>query len=125
MAGPVLAAVERAKELGPLEKMPKLPRKDGTMGMSELQIELYERLKRWRKDVAAEKEIESSYLLNRHVMARIATERPSGRGDLARVEGVLDWQMEMFGAGLTEVLSEFERAVEKGEVPRGRPWRRG
>ena len=107
-----------------LDYLPKLPRKDGTVGMSELQIELCERLKHWRKNVAAEREIESSYLLNRHVMARIAMERPGGRDALKQVEGVLDWQMEMFGEGLIEVLSGFERAVEAGEVPRARPWRR-
>jgi len=124
LASPVLAAIARAKEAGPLDRLPKLPRKDGTVGMSELQIELYERLKRWRKNVAAEREIESSYLLNRHVMARIAMERPIGRDELEEVEGILDWQMEMFGEGLAQVLSDFEGAVKSGEVPRGRPWRR-
>ena len=124
MGKQVLACVARAEEMEPLRDLPVLPRRDGTKGLSEVEAELYERLKQWRKGVADRRGIESSYLLNRHVMARIASERPADAEALEGVEGLLPWQVEMFGEELLELLASFERDVARGNVPRPRPWRR-
>lgn len=120
----VIDTIQRARELGPLRELPTLPRKDGTEGMGEQESELYERLKRWRKRLADRHGIESSYLLNRFVMARIAREQPAGAEALARVEGLSEWQREMFGDELLELLEEFERDAREGRLPRRKPWRR-
>ena len=120
----VLKALDHARELGPLKKLPILPKRDGTEGMSEIESELYDRLKKWRKGVAERKKIEASYLLNRHTMARIARTRPKTSDQLAGVEGFHPWQVEMFTKDLMELANDFEAAVKAGEVPRRKPWRR-
>jgi ribonuclease D len=120
----VLAALERARELGPLEQVPQLPKKDGTGGMDELELELYERLKRWRKGVADAQGIESAYLLNRHVLARIAREQPRDAKALRAIEGIQVWQLDEFTGQILKVLRDFEAAVKSGDVARRKPWRR-
>jgi ribonuclease D len=124
LGDPVLAAIDHARELGPLARLPVAPRRDGMDGRSEETLELYDRLRKWRKSVADAEGIESSYLLNRHVLLRIAEERPSSTGDLARVDGLAPWQVDMFAAEMTEVVREFERALKQGELFKRRP-RRG
>jgi len=113
----VLAALAKARELGPLERLPRLAKKDGTSGLDELQIDLYERLKKFRKSISEEHVIESAYLLNRHVMLRIALQRPTSSDQLAAVEGLLPWQLEMFGDAILDTVAEFERAAANGEIP--------
>lgn len=120
----VLAALERARELGPLARLPQLSKRDGTEGMGELELELYDRLKKWRKGAASKEGVEASYLFNRHLMARVARARPGDSEGLAGIEGIHPWQIDMFGAELMDVIDDFERAVESGEVPRRKPWRR-
>jgi ribonuclease D len=120
----VLAALSKGHELGALDRLPKLAKKDGTSGLDELQIDLYERLKKFRKGIAEDHEIESAYLLNRHVMLRIALQRPASREALASVEGLLSWQLEMFGEPILETIAEFERAVADGEIPAKKTRRR-
>ncbi|TDJ67360.1 MAG: ribonuclease D [Planctomycetota bacterium] len=124
LGDPVLAAIDRAHELGPLARLPVAPRRDGTDGQSEETLELYDRLRKWRKGVADAEGIESSYLLNRHVLLRIAEKRPSSTTELARIEGLAPWQIDMFADEMTEVVREFERALAKGELFKRRP-RRG
>jgi len=120
----VLAALERARELGPLRKLPSLPKRDGTEGLAEVEVELFDRLKRWRKRASETQGIESSYLLNRHVMSRLAQVRPQDESALAGTEGLCPWQLEMFGEELLEIVADFERDVAAGAIPRERPWRR-
>ena len=67
----VIEAVDRAREIGPLSKLPRLPNRDGTSGFSEQEVELHERMKQWRKGAAAAMGIDSAYLVNRHVLLRI------------------------------------------------------
>ena len=121
----VLEVIEGASEQGPLERLPAMPKRDGTDVLDEIGLDLYERLKRWRKGVAEEAGIESSYLLNRHVMLRLAIARPADAGALLEIEGLMDWQREAYSDELLDVVAEFEREVEAGQVPRRRPWRRG
>jgi len=116
-----LEAIERAHEKGPLEKLPRLPKRDGTSGFDEYQLDLFDRLRDWRKGMGIKFGIESSYLLNRHVMAAIARERPRDRDALAGIDGLIEWQLELFGDSLLEVLSGFERDVKRGNVPKNPP----
>ncbi|MFT5051123.1 MAG: ribonuclease D [Chlamydiales bacterium] len=120
----VLDAVAKARSLGELDRLPVLPKRDGTEGMSESEVELYDRLKKWRKGIAGEQQVEASYLLNRHVMARIARSRPTDADALAGIDGFCPWQTEMFGAQLLTLIGAFESAVEAGDIPKRKPWRR-
>lgn len=120
----VLDAIEDGEEKGPLNKVPTLPKRDGTDVLDEIELELYERIKRWRKGVAEKMNVESSYLLNRHVMLRLAQARPASQDALAGVEGMLEWQLEKFSDELLELFARFEKDVQAGTVPERKNWRR-
>lgn len=121
----VLDALARARELGPLDKFPTLPRRDGTDGLREDQVELFDRLKQWRKGVGVSEKIESSYLLNRHVMLRIAREEPVHLEALEAVDGLLGWQLDMFGKAIVDVVARFREDRQAGRLdPRKRGRRR-
>ncbi len=121
----VLNAIEAGHEKGPLDRLPALPKRDGTGVLSEVELELFERIKGWRKAEADHTGIESSYLLNRHIMLRLAQDRPGDPAALAAVEGIQPWQLEEYTESLLDVLASFERDVESGAVPRRKPWRQG
>jgi len=113
----VLAAITRGLELGPLTRFPRLESREGTDDFDEEQIELHERLKQLRKVVAEEAGIDSAYVLNRHVLRRIALERPFDLAGLARIGGVHAWQIERFGARLVDVVVGFEDERRRGVLP--------
>jgi ribonuclease D len=111
-ASDVLQALERARELGPLRKLPA-PRREAGPVLGDLEIELVERLKQWRKERAVKEGYDASLVVNRHVLARLALEKPRSESELARVEGLADWQRAAFGAEIVGVieasLAEFAR----------------
>jgi ribonuclease D len=123
MGDEVLAAVRKAEELGPLQRLPSLPSKDGTGELGDDAFELHERLKRWRKERAAKLGIESGYLVNRHVLLALAKQRPTSPEALAAIDGVLAWQLERFGEELVALMRGFERDLAAGKVEPSR--RRG
>ena len=113
---PLLEVIAAAEELGALPKVPSLPPKDGTARLDEFEVELYDRLKTWRKGHAEREGIDASLVLNRHVLPRIAKGRPRDLADLERVEGLLAWQLDSFGDELLDLVDEFERDVEAGRI---------
>jgi len=123
----VLAAVERARQAGPLQKLPRLPNREGTSGFSDEELELHERLKQWRKGAAAAMGIESAYLVNRHVLLRLAKSRPKTTAALEKTEGIEPWQVEKLGEEILEVVRTFESELGQGRIqfrrPRGAPRR--
>jgi len=122
----LLEAVRRGIELGPLRKLPQLPNRDGTDDFSDHDVELHERLKNRRKDLAQALGIDSAYLINRHVLPRIARAKPRTLDELARVEGLLEWQVRDYGQDLLGVVEQFERERAAGLLPASRrrgPWR--
>jgi ribonuclease D len=123
----VLAAIARGLEMGPMRRLPQLPSKDGTANMSEEEVELHERLKQWRKNAAAQIGIDSAYLLNRHVLLRIAKDRPTSADAVARIEGIQPWQVERHAAEIADVVRRFETEVRSGswQPRRRRPSRSG
>jgi len=124
MGSDVIAAVRRGLDAGPLDAVPRLPAKDGTSGLDEVQVERHERLKAWRREEAQRLGMDASLVLNRHVLLRLAVEKPMDLDGLRKVDGVLDWQVELLGAGLIEVLADFERLVADGRLELGDKARR-
>ncbi len=112
----VLEAILRAREAGPMARLPKLPNREGTTGFSDEEAELHERLKQWRKVTAAEMQIDSAYLVNRHVLLRIAKVRPKAVAALQAIEGIELWQVERFGEAILEIVQRFEEDLRKGKV---------
>jgi len=112
----VIDAVARASELGPITKLPRLPNREGTSGFSDEEVELHERLKQWRKVAAAEMQIDSAYLVNRHVLLRIAKSSPRTLEALQSTAGIEAWQVEKFGAAILGVVRQFEADLREGKV---------
>ena len=112
----ILATVGRAIELGPLAKLPRLPNREGTSGFSEQDTELHERLKQWRKSAAAQMGIDSAYLVNRHVLLRIAGKRPRTPEALGQIEWIEPWQIQRFGAAILGVVETFEGDLAAGRI---------
>jgi ribonuclease D len=107
----VLEALARARELGPLERLPA-GRRDGEP-LGELEFDVHEALKEWRKRRAVAEGYDASLVLNRHVLLRLARTRPGTAEELAAVDGLLDWQAERFGdellAAIGKAVATFER----------------
>ena len=114
---PLLSALKRARRLGPLSRVPRLRPKDPAARLDEIHVELHERLKNWRKNQAKADEMDASLILNRHVLVRLAAERPQGREALEGVDGLLPWQIELFGDAILGVIATFERDLAAGRIP--------
>lgn len=113
----VLAALARARALGPLERLPVARRNDGPV-LDEIENELLERLKQWRKQKAQSEGFDAALVLNRHVLARLALEKPRTREALARIEGMLDWQLERFGDDLAGAVDAALTDIQRNGLPR-------
>jgi len=122
IGGEILAAIQRAKSLGPFARVPPLPSRSEESELDEAELELHERLKQWRKDRAQRERLDSSLVLNRRVLLRLAEDRPATRAALEGIEGLLSWQIELFGDELLGVIQAFERDLAAGKIE---PRRRG
>jgi len=120
----ILAAIQRAKAQGPLPRVPPTPPRGEEIELDEVQSELHERLKQWRKERAQREGLDSSLVLNRRVLQRLAAERPGDEAALARVEGFLDWQATLFGAEILKVVRTFDSDLQAGRVEIRRRGRR-
>ena len=118
LADDLLEAMERGREAGPIERVPRLKDKDGTGGMSEEESELHDRLKTWRKRVADEEDMDSSLVLNRLVLVRLAKEQPKDRSGLQKIEGLAPWQVDAYAQSLLGILKQFEADLAAGLVPK-------
>ncbi len=120
----LLRTLERAEQERPVDRLPQPLRRGAGTELDELGVELYERIKRVRRDLSDSLGIEASYLLTRSVMTRVAEQRPTSRDALAALEGVEDWQMELLGDAVVSAVRAFEADVAAGRVPAKRPRRR-
>jgi ribonuclease D len=112
----ILGAIQRGLALGPFPRVPQLPARGEDGELTEEGAELHERLKQWRKERAQREALDSSLVLNRRVLQRLAEARPRTRADLAAVEGFLDWQLELFGNELLAVVQRFEDELAAGQI---------
>lgn len=115
----ILEAIGRAKKAGPVKSLPQLPSRDGTGELSEESYELHERLKNWRKKKAAAEGMDASLILNRHVLLRLASDRPGDAKALKRIDGMQRWQCDRYGAELLGVVETFEDDLAAGRISLG------
>lgn len=120
----LLQTLERAAKERPIERLPQPLRKGDGPELDELGTELYERIKRVRRDVSDRLGIEASYLMTRAMMTRIAVERPRSPEAVGQLAGIEGWQVEMFGERVAEAVEGFGRDVSAGRVPTRRRRRR-
>ena len=118
----VLDSLRQARELGPMERSPNLPARDGTGGMGDVELELFERLKLWRRDRAQAEGYDASLVLNRHLMPLLAKAQPTTVAGLEAV-GLLAWQVQDFGQEVLDLVRNLQSDVAAGKVPG--PRRRG
>ena len=122
----VLSAIARAKELAPIREFPELGSRDGTGELDELQYELHERLKSKRKTWAEQLDTDPAYVINRHVLLRLAKEQPHAWDQLEAMPGLDDWQLDDFGQELLDLIARFRDDVKSGRFqPKRRRFRRG
>lgn len=116
----VLDAVGRARELGPLKKLPVLPSRDGTGRLTDEEFELHERLKLWRTERAKREGFDASLVLNRHVLLRLALQKPATRAELDAIEGLLPWQAQLFGDEIRATIEAARRELAQNGPLNGR-----
>ncbi len=116
----VMQALADARENGPIARLPQLPAKDGTGGMSFEEVELYDDLKAWRRKQAERLGFDASLVLNRHALARLAKDAPKSIDALAAIDGVVDWQVQRFGQALVDRIARFVPTPESERTKRRR-----
>ncbi len=123
--GEILAALGRARSLGPLARLPSATRGE-EQELDELELELHDRLKQWRKERARREGFDAALVLNRHLLLRLAREKPGDLAALARVGGLVAWQLELFGEELAGVIRSSLEEFQRDGVPRShrRGWGR-
>lgn len=120
----IVAAIQRAQTLGAFPCVPEAPTRSEESELDEAASELHERLKQWRKERAQRERLDSSLVLNRRVLLRLAEVRPAARTELAKIDGLLPWQVALFGAELLSVVQDFERDLAAGRIELRRRGRR-
>ena len=115
----VMRALADARENGPISRLPQLPAKDGTGGMSFEELELFDDLKAWRKKTATKLGFDASLVLNRHILIRLAKDVPKDLASLTAIEGMVPWQIDRLGEGLVDRIARFSPTPE-GDRPKRR-----
>ncbi len=116
----LLHVIQSGRDAGPLDRVPKLPAKDGTGKLDEAQQELHDRFKSWRRDRASKEGLDSSLVLNRHTLLSLASMGPKSSEQLRDVEGIQPWQIRMFGDELLQLVARFEADRSSGAITFGR-----
>lgn len=120
----MLDAYDRADELGPIEDLPRLPPKDGTGGLDAFQLELFDRLKTWRRNRADDEGFDASLILNRHALVKLVRVQPETLDMLEDVDGLVEWQIDRYGKELVGCVGRFLDDKQAGRIDVG-PRRRG
>lgn len=123
LAEHVMECLEHARQLGPLDRLPKLPSKDGSDRLDEEGHEIHEHLKGWRRKQADREGYDASLVLNRHVLIRLSLERPSNPEALESIEGLLPWQLDRFGQDLLTAIADARHTYRTQGPKRRRPRR--
>jgi ribonuclease D len=124
MGKDILDALDRADEMDPITEMPPKPMKDGEVHLDEAGSELHERIKMWRRKEATRVGYDSSLVLHRITMGRIALAKPTDSEGVAKIEGIQAWQAETHGEALAATVRDFEADLSSGRWKPGRRRRR-
>ncbi|HLD94979.1 MAG TPA: HRDC domain-containing protein [Anaerolineales bacterium] len=93
----LLDAVKRGEHAPPLRR-PKRPRYD------EAFVERLDNLRAWRKNAAAEMDVESDVVLPRDLMEITARANPRKMGELEPIMAQVPWRLRTYGAQIMETL---------------------
>ncbi|HDQ73989.1 MAG TPA: ribonuclease D [Chloroflexi bacterium] len=96
----ILQAVERGERAeipSPPERPPRRPMTD---------IERYEALRAWRKEVAEERGVDVSVIMTNDVLWSLVDEEPDTLDELEGLEGLGPWKCKTYGEDILDVLEE-------------------
>ncbi len=107
----VLDAINRAqRDSEPL--LPPRPRNNGSRP-DDLTLSIYERLRAWRKERAAERGVEPDVIGSNDLLMTVATRRPSTRADLDDIAGFGVWRRAEYGADMVALVESMVAATRK------------
>lgn len=101
-----LAALREAEGKGPMQQLPRLTPQNEEATLSDPQLDLFEKLKTWRKKVAEAEGLDGSHVLRKEAMLAIARRRPGNYGDLSSMGVLDDWQIESYGKDILAIVRE-------------------
>ena len=116
LSKPLLAAIREGLDAGPIDSVPQLPPKDGTLGFDEFDHELHDRLKALRKKLAERDRIDLSLVFNRKTLLDLVRSDARDFEALEKVEDMAPWQVDDYGEALLEVLDRFDRDRANGSL---------
>lgn len=100
----IVAAIERAEQLEPIHRLPKLAA-NGVDSLSVEQREAYERLRTWRRRLAASRSTDPSLVLPRPTMVALCRlPPPSDLEELAGSELLESWRLQLHGEAILTIL---------------------
>ena len=99
----LLAAIETALQL-PAEELPRYPRAERRQKDPAAEARLT-RLKQWRREQAAELEMDPGILINNALLEEIARLAPRRAEELAQLGDLKNWQREVLGTGILAALA--------------------
>lgn len=107
----VLDAINKAQRDGePL--LPPRPCNNGSRP-DELTLSIYERLRAWRKERAAERGVEPDVISSNDLLMTVATRRPATVDDLDAIAGFGAWRRAEYGAEMLALVEGMVAATRK------------
>jgi ribonuclease D len=97
--------VLRAIEQGRHADLPEFP--PPPLRHSEEELERYEALRAWRKEVAAERQVDVDVIVCNAVLWDLAERNPRAAKDLDAVEGLGPWKRQAYGEAILSVLGKW------------------
>jgi len=97
----ILQAVERGMD-APVPSPPPPPPRH-----SDEEIERYEALRTWRKEVAAERKVDVDVVVGNAVLWALTEQNPRTTDELASIEGLGPWKRGAYGEAILEVLGKW------------------
>jgi ribonuclease D len=94
----ILRAIERGMRARPPDLPPPPPRH------SEEEVARFQALRSWRKQVAAERGVNSSVIVSKSTLWALTEQNPVTLGDLEGIEGLGPWKRKTYGEAILKVL---------------------
>jgi ribonuclease D len=96
----LLLAVARGKEALPPRQLARRPPDPAV-------LDRYERLREWRKRVAAQRGVEADVILSNATLMALANRRVRSPSDLENIEGLGPWRRATYGQAILETLKRL------------------
>ena len=98
----VMEAVRNARRM-PKSQLPVYPRQRSPRVPRKVPARV-KAIREWRDAKSEQLELNAALLFNRALIKAIAVENPATKADLAKVDGIHQWQVDAFGNDLLQVL---------------------